>query len=434
MEEELGVPWEDVFEHLDPEPIAAGTIAQVHAATLTDGEEVVIKVQRPTAKQDILQDLGLLKMFAAKTRGKPAFTQIIDLEAITEHLSSSLQQELDFRQEAASAERLRKVLEPYARLDVPQIHTDFSTDRLLVMEAIKGVRVHEAPISPERTDAARQLLESYYRQILTDGFFHADPHPGNLLWFDGKIWFLDMGMTGEVGPEVREYLLLVLMAFWQHDVSFLSDVVLMLTGEDQRPDLDVGKFEEELGRLVDRYRDSSLKEIQLGPILQEITEISVRHHVQLPASLALTGKALAQMQLVVADLDPALDPFTVAGNFVMKGLTERLRDRADPRRLFYEAQKLKTRAVRLIEALERLTGARPGPKLQVYFRGMEGLETTVRRAARRLAVAVAAGSAIVGSAITTTSTDVAGWVPVVLGTAGGILGAGLIVDLLRARK
>jgi predicted unusual protein kinase regulating ubiquinone biosynthesis (AarF/ABC1/UbiB family) len=434
MEQELGVPWEDVFQHIDPEPLAAGTIAQVHTATLADGEDVVVKVQRPTAQQDILQDLGLLRMFADKTAGKPAFKQLIDLEMIVEHLSDSLQQELDFRREAANADRLRKVLEPYDRLDVPGIHTDFSTDRLLVMERIHGIRLHLAEPSPEVNEAARQLLESYYRQILTDGFFHADPHPGNLLWHEGKIWFLDLGMTGEVGPEVREYLLLLLMAFWQHDVSFLSDVVLMLTGEDQRADLDVGRFEEELGRLVDRYRDSSLREIQLGPILQEITEISVKHNVQLPASLALTGKALAQMQLVVAQLDPHLDPFSVAGTFVMKGMTERLRERADPRRLFYEAQKLKTRAVRLIEALERLTGARPGPKLQVYFRGMENLENTVRRSGRRLAVAMAAGSAIVGAAILGTSTTVDGWVPAVIGSVGGLLTGGLILDLLRAEK
>ena len=434
MEEELGVPWEDVFESIHPEPLAAGTIAQVHWATLADGEEVVVKVQRPTARQDIMQDLGLLQMFAEKTRGKAAFKQLVDLEAIVEHLSTSLQQELDFRQEAANGERLRKVLEPYPRLDVPGVHTDFSTDRLLVLQAIPGVKITDSEDTPERRDAARQLLESYYRQILTDGFFHADPHPGNLLWHDGKIWFLDTGMVGEVGPEIREYLLLVLMAFWQHDVSFLSDVVLMLTGEDQRPDLDVTRFEADLGRMVDRSRDTSLREIQLGPILQEITEISVKHNVPLPASLALTGKALAQMQLVVAQLDPELDPFQVAGTFVVKGLTERLRSKADPRRLFYEGQKLKLRVVRLVESFERLTGARPGPKLQVHFRGTESLEGTVRRAARRIAVSMAAGSAIIGAAVLGASPTVENWVPASLGTLGGILTGGLLWDLLRAGK
>ncbi len=434
MEEELGVPWEDVFEHLDPEPLAAGTIAQVHRATLADGERVVVKVQRPTARQDIMQDLGLLSMFAEKIGDKPNVGRFVDLPMIVEHLTTSLHQELDFRQEAANGERLRKALEPYQRLDVPGVHSEYSTDRLLVLEDIPGVRVNEAPDGPERRDAARQLLESYYRQILTDGFFHADPHPGNLLWHDGKIWFLDTGMVGEVGPELRELLLLVLMAFWQHDVSFLADVVLMLTGEEHRQDLDLGAFQSELGRLVDQYRDTSLRDLQLGPILQAITEIAVHHNIRLPASLALTGKALAQMQLVVGDLDPDLDPFQVAGSYVMKSVTEQLRGKTDPRRLFYEAQKLKVRASRFMESLERLTGARPGPKLQVYFRGVERLEDTIRRAARRLSLAVAAGSAFVATSVAANSDRIDGWVPAALGTLGTVLILWLAGDMARGRR
>jgi nucleotide-binding universal stress UspA family protein len=124
MEEELGVPWEDVFEHIDPEPVAAGTMAQVHTATLAGGDRVVAKVQRPTARQDILQDLGLLQMFAEKTRDKRALRAVVDLPTIVEHLSESLLRELDFSQEAKSAERLRGVLTPYPRLDVPRVYAE----------------------------------------------------------------------------------------------------------------------------------------------------------------------------------------------------------------------------------------------------------------------------------------------------------------------
>jgi ubiquinone biosynthesis protein len=431
MEEELGVPWEDVFESIVAEPMAAGTIAQVHRATLTDGERVVVKVQRPTARTDITQDLGLLRLFAEKTADRPAFRQVVDMGAIFEHLSASLQRELDFRQEADNIRRMEGVLEPYPRLAVPRVYDEYSSARLLVMEEIQGVPIRQAPEGEARTEAARQLLESYYRQILTDGFFHADPHPGNLLWWQERIYFLDFGMVGELGPEVRELLMLLLMAFWQEDVSFLSDVVLMIAGEDQRGDIDLGAFKAELGGLLARYRHLSLKEIQLGPILQEITEISIRHDVRLPASLALTGKALAQMQLATAELDPTLDPFSVAGNFLAKSLTGRVRDRLDPKKIFYEGQKLRVRAVRLIEAVERLVGARPGPKLQVMFRGIEPLEVAVRRAARRLSLALTAGGALVGTAITASSSNVDSWVPVTLGILGGALTGGLVLDLVR---
>jgi predicted unusual protein kinase regulating ubiquinone biosynthesis (AarF/ABC1/UbiB family)/nucleotide-binding universal stress UspA family protein len=433
MEQELRVPWEDVFASIDPEPLAAGTIAQVHRATLETGDKVVVKVQRPTARDDIMQDLGLLEEFGRRTEDRPAFRQVFDMPAIIEHLSSSLRRELDFRQELGNIERMRSVLQPYSRLDVPGVYHEFSTDRLLVMQEIEGGPIRDAPEGEARKDAARQLLESYYRQILTDGFFHADPHPGNLMWWHDKIYFLDFGMVGEVDPETREQLILLLLAFSQNDLHFLTDVTLMLAGEDQSGDIDLPAFERDLGNLLERYRDLSLKEIQLGPILQEMTEISIRHDVRLPASLALTGKALAQMQLATAELDPDLDPFDVAGNFLMKRVSGQIRDRIDPRRLFYEAQKARVRVTRLIEAVERLAGARPGPKLQVHFRGIEGLETTIHRAGRRLALALSAAGALVGTAVTAASAKVTGWVPVVLGVTGGLLLAGLVVDLVRRR-
>jgi ubiquinone biosynthesis protein len=433
MEQELGVPWEDVFERIDPQPTAAGTIAQVHNAALSDGSRVVVKVQRPSAEGDIMRDLGLFQLFAEKTENRPAFRQVIDMPAIVAHLSESLKRELDFTTELANIDRMRQVLEPYSRLDVPAVYKQYSTPRLLVMEEIQGVPIRKSTASPERTEAAGQLLESYYRQILTDGFFHADPHPGNLMWWQDKIYFIDFGMVGEVGPELRELLILMLMAFWQEDVAFLSDVVLMIAGSDQRPDIDVAAFQAELGALLARYRHLPLKEMQLGPILQEITEISIRHDVPLPASLALTGKALAQMQLATAELDPTLDPFTVAGQFLMRKFRNEVMGRMDPQKLFYESQKLRMRTVRFVESMERLTGARPGPKLQVIFRGTERLEDNIRRAGRRLSLALVAGALWIGTAITTGSAHVGAWVPPSLAGAGGILTLGLGIDLLRRR-
>jgi ubiquinone biosynthesis protein len=434
MEQELGVPWEDVFERIEPQPMAAGTIAQVHQATLADGSAVVVKVQRPSAEADIMRDLGLFRLFAEKAADRPAFRQVIDMPAILAHLSQSLQRELDFTSELESIERMRRVLEPYSRLDVPAVYKEYSTPRLLVMQEIQGVPVRKSAASPERTEAARQLLESYYRQILTDGFFHADPHPGNLMWWQDKIYFIDFGMVGEVGPELRELLILMLLAFWQEDVAFLSDVVLMIAGSDQRPDIDVAAFQADLGALLARYRHLSLKDMQLGPILQEMSEISIRHNVPLPASLTLTGKALAQMQLATAELDPTLDPFAVAGQFLMRKFRDEAKGRMDPQKLFYESQKLRMRMVRLVESIERVTGARPGPKLQVDFRGTERLEDNIRRAGRRLSLALVAGALWLGTAVAAASTHLAGWVPLSLAGLGGVFTLGLGLDLLRRRS
>ena len=226
----------------------------------------------------------------------------------------------------------------------------------------------------------------------------------------------------------------MLLAFSQGDLSFLSDVVLMLSGDEQRPDIDVDAFREDLGKLLTRYQHVSLREIQLGPILQEVTEISIRHDIRLPASLALTGKALAQMQLATAELDPTLDPFAVAGSFVVKRLFARFRDKVGPQRLFYEGQKIRMRIGRLVESIERLSGARPGPKLQVHFRGTERLEDAVRSAGRRLALAVAAAGLLLGTAITAASERVSEWIPVTTGVLGGLFAFALVLDLIFRRR
>jgi predicted unusual protein kinase regulating ubiquinone biosynthesis (AarF/ABC1/UbiB family) len=393
----------------------------------------VVKVQRPTARTDILQDLGLLELFAEKTQERSAFRQVIDLPTIIEHLSASLRRELDFRQEASNLERMHGVLASFSRLDAPRVFSEFSTDRLLTMEEIQGVPLREIPDGPARRDAARQLLESYYEQILAEGFFHADPHPGNMMWWHDRIYFLDLGMVGEVGADMREQLMLLLMAFSQQDVGFLTDVTLMLANAIERSDLDVDRFQSEIGALMARYRTSSLKDIQLGPILQEMTEISVRFGVPLPASLALTGKALAQMQLATAQLDPDLDPFEVAGKFLTRSLLRGMGARIDPKALFYQSQKLKVRAMRVVEAIERMIGARPGQKMEINFRAAP-LEATVRRAGRQLALGLTAGAAILASGLTAMSARVSGWVPITFGILSGVLTLGLLLDLFRSRN
>jgi ubiquinone biosynthesis protein len=435
MEQELGVPWEDVFESIEPKPMAAGTIAQVHKATMADGSRVVIKVQRPNAETDIMQDLGLFKLFAEKTENRPAFRQVIDIRAIVEHLSESLKRELDFTQEFSNIERMRTVLEPYDHLDVPDVYKEYTTPRLLVMQEIQGVAIRQSEDSPARKEAAKQLLESYYRQILTDGFFHADPHPGNLMWQpdEDRLYFLDLGMAGEVGSELRESMMLLLMAFWQDDVGFLTDVTLMMAGAIDRSDLDVEKFQGEIGQLMAKYQGASIQDIQLGPVLQEMTEISLRYGVPLPASLTLTAKALAQMQLAASQLDPTVDPFDVAGKFLMRSVLTGMGAKFDPKALFYQLQRLKVRGMRVVEAVERLIGARPGQKLEVNFRAAS-LEQTVRRAGRRLAIGLVAAAALLGAAITTTSDRVKGWVPATLGAIGVAFVILLFADLIRDRR
>ena len=432
MEQELGVPWEDVFESIDPSPLAAGTIGQVHRATLVGGDRVVVKAQRPNARKEIEQDLALLEAFAEQVSRRPGLRKVIDMEAVFKLLSQSLHRELDFCEEASNIERMHEILVKYDRLAAPAVHKDFSTSRLLVMEEVQGAPISQAPEGPARKEAARQLLESFYKQIAIDGFFHADPHPGNLMWWRDRIYFLDFGMVGTIDADLREQLMLLLLAFWQEDAGFLTDVTLMLSGSFDASNLNMADLQAEIGALMTKYRRAALAEMQIGPILQEMSEIAVRHEVPLPASLTLVGKALAQVQLATAQLDPTLDPFEVAGKFLMRALLKGIRAKLDPKALIYESQKLKVRAVRMIETIERLIGVRPGQNLEVNFRA-NLLEDTVRRTGRRLTIGFIAAASVLAAGLTATSTAAASWVPTAFGGSAALLTLGLIIDFARHR-
>jgi len=276
METELSVPWEDVFESIDPLPLAAGTIAQVHRATLTGGEHVVVKVQRPNARADIEQDLELLRAFSRRAEKRAGVKQFIDVADVVDQLSTSLIRELDFRREAESITRMHDVLQSYPRLGVPKLFPEFSTSRVLVMEEIAGLPIDAVPVGAARTETARQLLESYFHQVIGVGFFHADPHPGNLVWREDRLYFLDFGMVGEIDDGTRELLMLLLFALWRNDPGLLADVAVALSGSGSR----VGPgFEKELSDLLTRYHGAPLAEISLGVVLQEMTQTALRHGV-----------------------------------------------------------------------------------------------------------------------------------------------------------
>jgi predicted unusual protein kinase regulating ubiquinone biosynthesis (AarF/ABC1/UbiB family) len=187
-----------------------------------------------------------------------------------------------------------------------------------------------------------------------------------------------------------------------------------------------------MGALLARYRHRPMNEIQLGPMMQEMTQVAFRHEVPLPAALVLLTKALAQVQLAAAELDPDLDPFAVAGSFVAQTALQRLHEGLEPQRMLYETQKLGSRVARIVEALERVIGAREGPKLQLQVRGVEPLEETLRRTGRLVALALGAAAAIVATTVTAVSSQVAVSVPQAFGALSAVLVLLLVVSSVRS--
>jgi ubiquinone biosynthesis protein len=388
MEQELGVPWEDAFGSIDPEHLAAGTIGQVHRATLVDGRRVVVKVQRPGAALLIDQDLELLGKVTRPLARADRVRRVIDLPSVVDQLGSSLRAELDFRQEAQNLDRMADSLARYDHLGVPQCHHNLSTARLLVMDEIPGVPISEAPSSPARTAAARQLLHAFYQQVLEDGFFHADPHPGNLMWADDTIWLLDLGMVGRIDHETRQQLMLLMLAFAQGDGTMLAELALDLAGGGP-PDLDRDAYETALSDLAVGMRGRSLDEIQFADLLNHLTDLSLQFGVPLPASLVLVGKAVGQAQMTVAEMAPEVDPLAEAAHYFSRSLLRRMVNRLDPQELLYQAEKLRYRTARVAEDF---TGGRHTESAPVT------IERSVLRAGRTVALGLTTGLAWIAAA------------------------------------
>jgi predicted unusual protein kinase regulating ubiquinone biosynthesis (AarF/ABC1/UbiB family) len=207
----------------------------------------------------------------------------------------------------------------------------------------------------------------------------------------------------------------------------------MLSLSDERPSSEFNEpaFREEIADLVSRYRHLPPNELRLGPLLQQLTELSLRHGVHLPAALALIGKAFGQMQLTAAELDPSLDPFSVAGAFFVRQLGSRLRSATNPRALFYEGQKLRVRIDRLLQSFERVVGARPGAGLQVQMPRNDELACVIDHAGKRIALGLTAATAIAGTVVAATADHRARWTTPTFGAAAAVLTSALLADVLR---
>ena len=239
---------------------------------------------------------------------------------------------------------------------------------------------------------------SYYEQVLGDGFFHADPHPGNLRWADDRLWFLDFGMVGEVSRRERELLLVLLMALWRGDASFLAESIVMLAGAEDRADIDLPVLEADLEDLLERLSSGTVGDIELGPLLSNLATVASAHGLRLPASLVLSGKALAQMQQTASELDPELQPLAVVGAFIRRRAIDGAIRTPTPSSCCTRCRSSGCVPAGWSRGSSAWSGRVPVRGLQVELRGARELEAAIRRVGLLIVVAVVAASLIVAVA------------------------------------
>ncbi|MGI6325556.1 MAG: ABC1 kinase family protein [Saccharofermentanales bacterium] len=316
IESEFGQPMEEVFAWIDPEPIAAASLSQVHRAGLPTGQTVVVKVQRPGIKAGIETDLSILKDLVGFVVNRTSYGDLYDFAGMMAQLERTLMNELDFRKEGANADRFRRNFSARPSKNqaqgvaVPVIRWIYTTDRVLTMDCVDGIRINrideleEAGI--DRSELAIRLCQDIVFQVLEDGFFHADPHPGNLLvGKDGRLFFLDLGMVGELSEKKKRVLSNLFIGIANKNSRRVTEAIVDLDTLKKRVGL--RKFEREIDHLLDTYLSIPISEIQLGPLIAEIFQLAYRHKIQIPGEMTLIAKVLITLQGITEKLDPEVN-------------------------------------------------------------------------------------------------------------------------------
>jgi ubiquinone biosynthesis protein len=445
LEAELGAPVEEVFATLDPEPIAAASLAQVHAATLPDGAEVVVKVQRPNIEATINVDLDILADVARLLQTRTPLGELYDLPGIVEEFAATLRAELDFYREGHNADRFRANFadEPY--LYIPKVYWEYTTRRVLVMERIRGIKIDDiAALDAAGYDRYRIGLHAarmVIKEVLEDGFFHADPHPGNFFVMPGEvIGAMDFGMVGYLSRRTRTDLVRLYIAAVQLDEEAVVDQLVRMGVVGGAVDR-IG-LQHDIGRLLRKYAGLPLKAIRARDMVEEAMPIAFRHHLRLPSELWLLGKTLAMMEGVGLKLVPDFDMFAVSRPYVQRFM----REMASPRAWMPSLIRGMGDWAQLLDMLPRtgmqlLTRAERG-ELEVSLRHQELGRALVYldRLANRLALSILLAALIVGLALLVPAFHLAergGLITalVILGFAlASLLGLWLVISILRSGR
>lgn len=325
IEASLGAPVEARFAALDPAPLASASIAQVHRARTHEGEEVVVKVQRPDIRSRIDADLALLRSLAALLEAVVEETGISTPTAIVEEFDRTVHEELDFENEARNARAMREAAAGRDFVVIPRVHEALSTSVVLTLDFVQGTKLNEVgPGSGHDLEKlARTIIEASFRQIFEDGLFHGDPHPGNILVLPGeRIALLDFGLVGRLTRVQQEALVTLILAVAMRDPQAVARVLDKLGAPDSR--VPFREFSADISRILDRYLGLKLGEIRTSSVLRDLLDLAVRHRIRVPKEYAVLAKASMTVEGIVRRLYPGLDILEVGLPYARELMMARL--------------------------------------------------------------------------------------------------------------
>ncbi|BAQ61453.1 ubiquinone biosynthesis monooxygenase UbiB [Geminocystis sp. NIES-3708] len=443
LKEELNQPLDKVFSIIDPNPIAAGSIAQIHRGTLITGEEVAIKVQRPNIDRIVNQDVILIKG-VAEIIALTDFGNDYDFINLADDFTKAVLAELDFRQEGNFTEKLRLNLSQSSWFDteqlvIPKIYWQFTTNKVLFMEWLDGKPILSANIpdtSSKRQEVSTLLFRAFFQQIFIDGFFHADPHPGNIFYLDdGKLGIIDCGMIGRLDPHTQQLLTEMLLAIVDIDAQRCAQLTLELS-DSNTANTNLSQLENDYQRMLRKYYNLSLSQLNFSEVFYEVLQVARNNKIKLPGNMGLFAKSLANLEGVARKFNPNINLLEEIKPLITDLFRRQFLGDTPFQTLFRTVLDLKSislRSPRQIDViLDRLSSETFLWNIRIKELG--GLRRSLDDSANRLSFSIVVGSLTIGAAIISTGATTRQLILLsnILFAVASLLGLWLIVSIIRS--
>ena len=450
LSQELGQPIESVFSKINQQPIAAGSIGQIHRATLTTGEEVAIKVQRPGIDKIVEQDISLIKG-VAELVSLTDFGENYDIVELADEFSQAIKAELDFTKEADYTDKIRNNLSESRWFDteqlvIPKVYWEVTSEKILVLEWLHGKPILEADLSiPESTksieirkqEITTLLFRAFFQQLYLDGFFHADPHPGNIFYLDnGKIAIIDCGMVGKLDPRTQQILTELLLAIFDLDAQGCTQLTIELSQGGKAESLE--RLRNDYEQILRKYYDLSLSQFNFSEVVYEILQIARKNKLKVPGNLGLYAKCLANLEGAARQFNPQINLFDEIKPLMTDLFRRQLIGDTPLQTSLRTVLDLKSIYLKTPRQVDILLDRLSSETLQwnLRLKELEPLRRSVDSSANRLSFSIVLGSLIMGAAIISrgSSTQQLSLISTVLFAAASLLGVWLIISILRSGR